>query len=455
MEPHTTPLLRRLSGLILVLLDTVSSLYSQELTSTKGVALVVGNSAYVKVKTLANSGNDAADMGAVLKELGWDVTVVKGASLKAFRNAVQAFGKKLVGQKAGLFYYAGHGLQSSGVNYLVPVAAEIELESDYPVATISADYVMSAMDEAKVPLKLLILDACRDNPFAKVRSTGTSRGLGVVQTAATGTIFVYATAPGDVSQDGSTRNGVFTEAFLSQLRTPGIDFQEIFDRTAQLVSLKTGGQQNPWMNKSFYGKLYLNSPADAQKQTEAKLEALKKLNEQETAKLGALDAAVGKARSRAEKDPLALEQQTAQAKIAAPKEEQSALERTKALVEARAAEEAKNKGAANQRAADAEAQLARLRQQVEARRQVADAQSHVDDSVVVMSQIKALDASIADIQKQFDEALARRVAETESAFSNRAALIGTYEEEPWRVPPNSRIVRPRRSALPPEITTTR
>jgi len=408
--------------------------FAQEVPSTRGVALVVGNGAYSKVEPLPNPVNDAADMGQVLKDLGWDVRVVPNATLKTMKQALREFGSQLKGQKAGLFYYAGHGIQVDNVNYLVPVDADIGTRAEVPDVTITTDLVMRILEESRVPLKIVVLDACRNNPFVKTRGLSVEaadQGLSGAQTTPTGTILVYATGPNAKSQDGTGRNGVFTEAFVANLRVPGVDFQEIFAKTAQAVVAKTGGQQNPYKTESYYGKLYFISPSEAQKQADARLGRLKAEQDKLAAEIATREGALLAAKTQAEKEKLEASQKAAQAKAAAQKEEQAALERTKVLAEARAAEEAKNKDASALRAQEAEAQLAALRQQVEAQRRTSDLAGKGDDPVALIAQVAALNASIAEVQKQFDESLARRVAETSQAYQRRAALIGGYTMEPW------------------------
>ena len=405
---------------------------SQAIESIRGVALVVGNANYANVPALSNPVNDATDMATALKDLGWDVILVKDAKLTGMKQAVRDFSAKLAGKKAGLFYYAGHGIQVDGTNYLVPTDADIGTKAEIPDVTYSADTVLRTMDDSRVPVKIVILDACRDNPFAKSRSaTGGTRGLAPIPSTG-GTVVVYATSPGDVSQDGSGRNGVFTEALLKNLKTPGVEFGEIFDQTAQAVSLKTGGQQKPRLDKGYYGKLYLISPDDAQKQAEARLAALKAEQDKLTADMAARDTAIAGAKTQAEKDKLQLTQQKALALAAAQKQEQADLERAKAQAENRAAEEAKNKAAATARANDAEVQLVALRQQAEAQKQKASAASaNADDPAAVIIRVADLDASLTDIGAQFAASLDRRVAEATKAADARAALIDKYEEEFW------------------------
>jgi uncharacterized caspase-like protein len=400
--------------------------------STRGLALVLGNAAYAKVKPLANPVNDARDIGAALKALGWEVISLTDASLPAMRQAVRDFGSRLDDRTPGLFYYAGHGIQVAGTNYLVPVDADLKLQAEVPESTLSVDFVLSVMDEKKAPLKMLILDACRDDPFRTSRSGGGGRGLAVLGKAATGTVIVYATAPNDVSQDGTGRNGVFTEAFLASLSTPGLEFRDIFDRTGEAVRTRTGGAQNPWMNSSYYGKLYLVSPAEAESQANARLESANAELAALLAQQDALARQLASASSGADKDRIATESKKASALEAAKREEAAVLEQMRQLAVARVAEESKNSAASAARADEAQAQLASLRDQVASRR--ASLSTSGDSSDMVKTnyfRLKSYVDSIADIQTRFADSLATGLAESEKARRSRVAVIEGYRMEAW------------------------
>ncbi|MFZ4617757.1 MAG: caspase family protein [Rectinemataceae bacterium] len=395
------------------------------------MSLVIGNGTYANTRSLANPANDAEDVAAAMKKLGWEVLSYKNVSLKAMKTAVRDFATRLSGKKAGFFYYAGHGIQVDGVNYLVPVDADIKLKAEAQDAALPADFVLSAMDEAGVPIKMVVLDACRDNPFEASRGSGT-RGLAVLGKAPKGTVIVYATAPGDVSSDGTGRNGVFTEAFLSNLAIPGLEFREIFDRTGEQVRTRTKDAQNPWMNSSYYGKLYLVSPADAERSIAANLDASKKV-------LAALEQAqaesakaLAAAKTQEERDRITLQGKQAAAQLAAQREEAKALEREQQLLASRAAEDDRNRAAIADRARDAEQQLASLRQQAETSRQsMGYGSSGGDELAIAYYRIKNYERAIAEVVKRFDESLARRLTEIAAARDRRIEGIEGYAKEPW------------------------
>jgi formylglycine-generating enzyme required for sulfatase activity len=225
------------------------------------VALVIGNSKYLKVTPLINPGNDAADMRAVLAGLGFELISLIDASQSQMDDAVESFRLRLVGAEAGLFYYAGHGVQSQGVNYLIPVDANISAEYQLRSRTLDATMALEAMSVSGCPLNIVILDACRDNPFASMRSLG--RGLTVMGAAPAGAIIVYATDPGKTALDGSGRNGVFTGSLLRHIGEVGVDVKAMFDRVGAEVSKATGNTQNPWISSKFYGTYYLAGVAVA------------------------------------------------------------------------------------------------------------------------------------------------------------------------------------------------
>ena len=220
-------------------------------------ALVIGNSNYDHFGNLRNPGNDAADVADKLERLGFDVTVLLDGGERDLFEAVRDFGDKLARTKGlGLFYYAGHGIEVGGTNYLIPTDADIQAEDEVEFASIAVDFVLSKMESADNASNILILDACRDNPLpASTRSTD-SRGLTVVQAPA-GSLIVYATDPGEVALDGNGRNSPFTEAFLEHVDTPGLDVELMFRNVRSDVVSSTGGRQTPWTNSSLTQSIVL------------------------------------------------------------------------------------------------------------------------------------------------------------------------------------------------------
>ena len=226
------------------------------------VALVIGNSAY-KDSPLANSVNDANDIARALREFGFKVILKSNAGTRDMRQAIREFGAELKRAQVGLFYFAGHGVQVKGNNYLVPVGADIQSESEAEDLSIDANYVLRTMEDSQVKMSVVILDACRNNPFARsFRST--ARGLAQMS-AATGSLIAFATAPGSVAADGSGRNGIYTKHLLANLQQQDSDILKVFQRTRAAVVKETGGKQTPWESTSLIGDFYfaLNAPAGA------------------------------------------------------------------------------------------------------------------------------------------------------------------------------------------------
>ena len=221
------------------------------------VALVIGNGDYQAATKLINPVNDAADIGEVLVGLGFDVEVRIDADLDTMEKAVLRFGNKLAGStdSVGFFYYAGHGVQSNGENYFIPVDARLSAESMLRIRAIPLQFVLDSIGEAGNKLNIIVLDACRDNPFSWARSS--ARGLAVVGIQPAASIVVYSTSAGKVAQDGTGRNGTFTEELLRHLPTPGLDIMEVLRRTGQDVQAKTASAQIPAIYSQFFGFLQL------------------------------------------------------------------------------------------------------------------------------------------------------------------------------------------------------
>ena len=233
---------------------------------TKGqVALVVGIGAYQNAPALPNPPRDARAVADSLKKLGFQVELAVDPDKARLEQAVKRFGDQLQGAKVGLFFYAGHGLQVSGRNYLVPADAKIENERSLPFAAVDADLVLTQM-ETSTPVSLIFLDACRDNPFSRslARSMGTRSaavGRGLAQIAAgEGSLIVFATQPGNVAEDGQTDHSPFTEALLKNLAAPGLEVRQMLTRVRQQVKEQTNGKQIPWDHSSLTQDFYFIGP---------------------------------------------------------------------------------------------------------------------------------------------------------------------------------------------------
>jgi hypothetical protein len=243
------------SAVGLWILAVVSSVGAQVPREEPRLALVIGNSAY-RESPLRNPVNDVRAMAQRFKELGFTVLAYENATKRTMEAAIIEFGRRLTEGGVGAFYYAGHGLQVRGRNYLVPVDAEIEDEASTRVAAVDVELLLEQMAEAKNRVNMVILDACRNNPFER-RMRGGSRGLAAVD-AARGTLVAYATAPGSVAADGDGKNGLYTEELLEALREPGLKIEEVFKRVRINVARRSKGAQTPWESSSLTGDLVVN-----------------------------------------------------------------------------------------------------------------------------------------------------------------------------------------------------
>ena len=225
----------------------------QGATSESRVALVIGNADY-QTGRLRNPVNDSKDMAEILRRLGFEVITRTNADKRAMVLAIREFGKKLRSTDVGLFYYAGHGVQIDGRNYLIPIAANISTEPEVEFEAVNAERVLATMEEADNPVNIVMLDACRDNPLARsFRSK--SRGLARME-APVGSFVAYATAPNSVARDGEGRNGVFTGYLLKHIITPGIKIEDVLKRVRKDVMEETGNKQVPWQSSSLTGDFY-------------------------------------------------------------------------------------------------------------------------------------------------------------------------------------------------------
>jgi hypothetical protein len=222
-------------------------------------ALVIGNGAYTGITRLNNPVNDAADISAALRGLGFTVDLVINAGRVQMEEAVTRLKSRLSAERGsyGLFYYAGHGVQSGGENYLIPVDANIPSEAYLRDRSVSMSAALDELNAAGNTLNIIVLDACRDNPFGWRRS-GT-RGLQVVSNQPADSIIVYATSAGSTAADGTGRNGLFTTHLLNNLKKPGLSVRDMFDQTGADVRRTSGGAQIPAIYSQFFDVAYLGT----------------------------------------------------------------------------------------------------------------------------------------------------------------------------------------------------
>ncbi|MBR1190815.1 caspase family protein [Bradyrhizobium sp. AUGA SZCCT0240] len=230
----------------------------------KRIALVVGNSAYQNVPRLDNPRNDAALMANTLAGLGF--TLVGGRAQldldkSAMDTAVQNFGRQVQGADVALFYYAGHGVQVAGSNYLVPVGANPTREADVDFQMVDVNLVLRQMQGSGTRLNMVILDACRNNPFGARGLRASDGGLAQMR-APEGTLISYATQPGNVAQDGTGGNSPYTKALAATIKQSGLDIFQTFNQVGLAVKRETGGAQQPWVSSSpIDGTFYFVAPS--------------------------------------------------------------------------------------------------------------------------------------------------------------------------------------------------
>ncbi|MBF0495742.1 MAG: caspase family protein [Deltaproteobacteria bacterium] len=229
-----------------------------EVNKERRVALVIGNGGY-QVSPLNNPVNDARAMSSTLTKLGFQVMEKVDVSEKEMKQAIDAFGDRIGQGGVGLFYFAGHGMQVNGENYLIPVNARITSEQDVEYEAVRLGRVLAKMAAAGNRLNLVILDGCRDNPF-KRSFRSAAKGLALVD-APSGTLIAYATSPNKTASDGPDQeNGLYTEKLLKYMQMPGLKVEDVFKRVRQEVQNVSGKDQTPWEASSLVGDFYFVPP---------------------------------------------------------------------------------------------------------------------------------------------------------------------------------------------------
>jgi hypothetical protein len=261
--------------------DVLTTLPPASKQSEQRHALVIGNANYT-YGALKNPLNDARAIAHELSQAGFEVLLVEDATQPVMQRAIRRFGDAIQQGGVGLFYYAGHGMQVKGRNFLVPVNAEIDREYEIEYSSVDVNMVLAMMDAARNPLNIVILDACRNNPFARsfrVAATGLAR-----MDAPAGTFIAFATAPGAVASDGPGANGIYTKHLLANLGRPGLPIEHLFKQVRIGVMTDTQGEQTPWESSSLRGEFsfYPGAAAPAPVQIETAVQqALDKAREEQ------------------------------------------------------------------------------------------------------------------------------------------------------------------------------
>ena len=232
-------------------------------SANERAALVIGNAAYEHVPPLVNPRNDAEDMAGLLRRLGFVVTEGLDLADAAMEDRIRAFARQAKAAEVALLFYAGHGMQVGGVNYLLPVDARLADEADLPFEAVALDLVLRSMGTGT---NLVFLDACRDNPFIRTwagagRSVAGGRGLTRVgQESASGMFIAFATDPDSIAADGEGRNSPFTAALKRHIETPGLEVNSLLTEVRRTVLASTGNMQRPWSNSSLSAAFYFVPP---------------------------------------------------------------------------------------------------------------------------------------------------------------------------------------------------
>ena len=251
--------MKKTTIVFLLLTGWISFHCPASLLAENRVALVIGNGDY-HTAPLANPVNDARDMAAALEQSGFTVLSEINADRKEMRGALRDFGKMILKGGVGLFYFAGHGIQVKGENYLVPIGADMEAEDEVQDECINASAVLRKMETAGNRLNIIILDACRNNPFSR-NFRSAVRGLAQMDAPA-GSILGYATAPGAVAADGAGRNGLYTSKILEYMKQPGLEIGQLFRKVRVDVMAASNDAQVPWESSSLTGNFFFHLPSD-------------------------------------------------------------------------------------------------------------------------------------------------------------------------------------------------
>lgn len=383
--------MKKVSTLVLILAFALSAVAAERGVAVKAkpapaagqerkTALVIGNSSYL-ASPLKNPANDARIMSKTLRDLGFSVDERTNLGQDEMKQAIESFGKTIKQGGVGLFYYAGHGMQVNGRNYLIPVDADIQGEAEVDIKAVDAGAVLAKMDMAQNSMNIVILDACRNNPFSR-SFRAANQGLASMN-APSGTLIAYATAPGSVASDGTGQNGLYTQEVVKAIKKPGLKIEDAFKQVRSGVQGKTQGKQVPWESSSLVGDFYfsgkpeggvdrskLEGLAEGSKERQQELKRLKKLE---------ADAAAQKAKEQAEiakkeKELAALDVQIAAMKgklgsgTAGPDD---SLGKMVAMVEKKEADALKIEELKKQRAAEEakrQAEIERLKKEAEVKR---------------------------------------------------------------------------------------
>jgi len=243
--------------------NTLPIVNAAEKTEVPRYALIIGNSAYTTFPALRNPVHDAKAVDDSLKKLGFKTILLLDADQMSMESAVDQFGQSLKSGGAGLFYYAGHGIQYQNQNYLIPANADIKSTEKLRYKSVNLGQVLETMENSNSDINIVVIDACRNNPLPS-ESRSATRGLARVESAK-GTLIAFATSPGKTAEDGQGNNGTYTKYFLKALEIPNIPIEVTFRRVREGVDKETRGTQTPWESSSIVGDFVINSTSATQK----------------------------------------------------------------------------------------------------------------------------------------------------------------------------------------------
>jgi uncharacterized caspase-like protein len=404
----------------------LTSLFSQPAFAEKRVALVIGNSSYQKVAKLSNPANDAAAVAAMFKSAGFDTVESKlNLTVSELRKALRDFGNTSRDADVAVVYYAGHGIELDGTNYLIPVDATLETDADVLDETLSLDRVLFAVEPAK-QLRLVILDACRDNPFAKtmkrtIASRAIGRGLAKVEPSSPNTMIAFAAKAGSTAADGDSKNSPFATALVEHLAKPGLDLRKAFGFVRDDVLKATNNTQEPFIYGSLGGNDVTLVPAKPVASAPVDQDATMRRDYEFADRVGtkpAWDAFINKyptgfytELAKAQRDKLAAEaariEATNKAKAAQEEQARLAIEGAKAADQAKAAEQA-----------------------------IATEKARVEAELVK----KAEEAKVAEAERAKTAALAKAAEDPEAAAQARAASELARKDEEAKIAETERAM---------------
>jgi len=398
------------------------------------VALVIGNNDY-EFSPLENAVNDATKVAGVLKQKGFKVILKTNLTYARMKEAVREFENELAAKKdVGLLFYAGHGVQIKGENFLIPVNnQEMRDEMDVQDKAINVDDITQRMTQSKVKLSVVILDACRDNPFkptaTRSRSMGMTRGLTPMQ-AAEGMVIAYATDPGSTASDGDGGQGLYTSYLVETLQEPGLEIEKVFKEVSRKVKAASKGKQKPWYNASIEGTFCFGGCQDQLKIMEDAIrERLLKEQQQqiEQQRISAEKAAAVKEAENKQKQQLA-EQQRIAAKEAESKQKQQLAEQKRIAAE---------KTAAAKEAESKQKQQLAEQQRIAAEKAAAkEAESKQKQQLAEQQRIAAEKAAAKEVESKQKQQL---VEQQRIAAEKAAAAKETEESKPEATKPQPTV----------------